>query len=138
MLQAQQTAVQVDQGVILLADDDEILLSIHKEILEDMGYRVITASHGVEAIEQYKKYKNDISLAIFDVVMPFVTGPEAAIYIAALDGALPIIFVTGCDSHESLKQVSIPQGFCVITKPVNFDVFADIVHDMLAVSTACA
>jgi len=133
--QSQGLTEQTDQGYILLADDDAILLTLHKEILESLGYKVITASHGMEAIEQYKKHQNAISLAVFDVMMPFMNGPDAATCIARLDASLPFIFVTGCDAHEDLKILSLPQGFQVLSKPLNFEYFIALVHDLLATST---
>jgi len=93
-----------------------------------MGYRVVTAANGKEAIVQYKKYKHEIMLAIFDVQMPWMSGPEAAKYIASLDASLPFIFVTGYDSHSELKKLSLPQGFQVLSKPIDFNVLATTVQ----------
>jgi len=127
----QQMALKPGNVTILIADDDSVLLGLNKEILEGNGYRVITASHGMDAIKQYEHYRHEISLAIFDVVMPYMNGPDAAIYIAALDPDLPFIFVSGYDQHESLQHLSIPQGFRVLPKPVDFDVFSSVIEDVL-------
>jgi len=135
MIQTEQRVEEHKQHTILLADDDEVLLTIHKEVLEDMGYRVITASHGMQAIEQYKKHKHDISLAMFDVRMPHTSGPEAAACIANEDSALPFVFVTGCDLSEDLKAISIPQGFRIFTKPLNFEQFHGFLQETLTPET---
>ncbi len=57
-------------GTILIADDDEIVLMVGKKMLERMGFNVLTAKDGAEAINVYKKNKNDIDLVITDAVMP--------------------------------------------------------------------
>jgi len=74
--------------------------------------------------------------AIFDVVMPFMSGPEAAKCILDMDASLPFIFVTGCDTHQSLKQLCILQGFHILPKPIAFDSFLSLVQKLFAISTA--
>ena len=53
-----------------MADDDEIVLMVGKKMLERMGFNVLTAKDGAEAIKIYKKNKDDIVLVISDAVMP--------------------------------------------------------------------
>lgn len=55
---------------ILMADDDEIVLKVGKQMLERMGFNVLTAKDGPEAIKVYKSNKDIIDLVISDTIMP--------------------------------------------------------------------
>jgi len=118
-------------GLILLAEDNDILRGITKEFLEDLGYRVITARDGTEAVEQHSYHTDNIVLAIFDVMMPRLSGPEAAKQICTITPSLPFLFVTGCDRKDLLEKTDIPQGFRVLRKPINFDNFNDTIREII-------
>jgi len=124
--------IQSDAGSILLADDDICLLEITREILEELGYRVITASNGVEAVRQFIQHQQDIVLAVFDVMMPLMNGPEAAAHISAINGSLPFVFVTGFDSNGELKKAVIPQGYRMLQKPVDFNILSNVIQEMIS------
>jgi two-component system cell cycle sensor histidine kinase/response regulator CckA len=62
---------------ILLVDDEHMILDVGQEILREMGYKVLLARSGKEAVEVYRKYKDEIDLVILDVVMPDMGGGEA-------------------------------------------------------------
>ena len=80
-----------------------MILEATKDFFEQLGYKVISATNGKEAISQYEIYKGHIVLAVFDITMPYVTGPEAALYIQTINPTLPLIFITGasCKTHRS-------------------------------------
>jgi PAS domain S-box-containing protein len=64
-------------GTVLLVDDEEIILEVGKELLEAMGYAVLTAKDGKEAIKIYRKNRDNIDIVVLDVVMPGMAGGEA-------------------------------------------------------------
>ena len=59
---------------ILLVDDEEVIINVGKEILQTLGYKVITASGGYEAIEVFRTRKREIALVILDMIMPDLEG----------------------------------------------------------------
>jgi PAS domain S-box-containing protein len=59
---------------ILLVDDEEIILDVGRQILETMGYHVLTASSGMDAIRLYEGSKSTITLVILDMIMPELGG----------------------------------------------------------------
>jgi two-component system cell cycle sensor histidine kinase/response regulator CckA len=63
-------------GMVLLVDDEEIILKVGKDLLEALGYRVLTAKDGQEAIEVYKKNRDGIDIVLLDMVMPNVGGSD--------------------------------------------------------------
>jgi CheY-like chemotaxis protein len=58
-------------------DDEEVILEVGKELLEGMGYQVLTAKDGKEAIEVYKKNLDEIDIVLLDMVMPNMGGGDA-------------------------------------------------------------
>ncbi len=64
-------------GTILLVDDEEMVLNVGVEILKGLGYTVLEAKSGKEAIEIYEEHRDKIDMVILDVVMPEMGGGEA-------------------------------------------------------------
>ena len=62
------------QKTILWVDDEEIALEVWSQMLEKLGYNVLQARYGIEALEIFKKRKNSISLVILDMRMPGMSG----------------------------------------------------------------
>ena len=60
---------------ILLVDDEDAVLEVNQEILETLGYQVIAASSGSEAIDLFKNREN-IDLVLLDMIMPGMSGAE--------------------------------------------------------------
>jgi signal transduction histidine kinase len=62
---------------VLFVDDEEAIRQVGRELLETMGYRVLLANDGKEAVELYKKNPNNIDMVLLDMVMPNMGGGEA-------------------------------------------------------------
>jgi two-component system, cell cycle sensor histidine kinase and response regulator CckA len=80
---------------VLVAEDEEALRRLARDILEGLGYKVLLASDGEDALEVYEANRERIDLLLMDVVMPRLGGAEAAERIRAAGGRAPVIFVTG-------------------------------------------
>jgi hypothetical protein len=57
-------------GTVLFVDDEEVVLKVGQELLEAMGYQVLTAKDGKEAIRVYRKNRDKIDIVVLDMVMP--------------------------------------------------------------------
>ena len=66
----------VGRDTVLLVDDEDMIIDVGKEILDKMGYRVLTAGSGKEAIEIYKQNQDRIDIVILDMIMPDMGGEE--------------------------------------------------------------
>ncbi|HKO45611.1 MAG TPA: PAS domain S-box protein [Pyrinomonadaceae bacterium] len=80
---------------ILVAEDEEALRRLVKDVLEDLGYTVLLAKDGEEAVEMYAAARGQIDLLLLDVVMPRLGGQEAYERIRALGNGVPVFFMTG-------------------------------------------
>ncbi|NOR04850.1 MAG: PAS domain S-box protein [Deltaproteobacteria bacterium] len=62
---------------VLLVDDEDMILNVGKDMLRKMGYNVLLAGSGKEAVEVYRKHKDKVDLVIVDMIMPEMSGGEA-------------------------------------------------------------
>ena len=101
---------------ILLAEDDEPTLLITSKVLEEFGYRVITATDGEDAIEKFRANRDSIRLLLLDVVMPYRNGKDAYDEIRKICPAARGLFMS-CHSTGILKEISFEAGTELIKKP---------------------
>lgn len=103
-------------GLVLLADDHDDNRRLTKRLLNVLGLDVVTASNGIEAIEQFKKHKP--ALILLDIQMPEMDGIEAFKIIRRKDAKVPIIALTAnAMSHEIEQYLGV--GFDdYISKPI--------------------
>lgn len=108
--------------LILVVDDKEVNRNLLKRMLTRIGYDVVEAADGMEAIEQVRT--NDVDLILMDIMMPGMNGYEAADKIKGLskDNYVPIIYVTALRAEEALSTALEAGGDDFISKPVNFAV----------------
>jgi len=106
---------------LLLIDDEEGVLEVTQEMLESMGYRVMTARSGAEAIEVFGKNKEEIDLVILDMVMPGMDGRVTLDHMKRLDAQVSVLLSTGYglkgQAGKTLEQDC--NGF--IQKPFNLE-----------------
>ncbi len=100
------------QECILVADDDELVLSMVTTALCMSGYSVIQANDGAEALEQFIKHQDQIDLVLLDQTMPKRSGREVITDIQALNRDMRIIFTSGFGSTEAEL---LPRGSTHVT-----------------------
>jgi DNA-binding response OmpR family regulator len=94
------------QATLLVVDDEEYIRHLLQRILEEAGYRVITASNGNEAMVEI--LSNEISLVLLDIIMPGMDGFQTLEHIRQ-KSAVPVLMVTGMGSLKML-QTSLALG----------------------------
>jgi two-component system, cell cycle sensor histidine kinase and response regulator CckA len=107
-------------GTVLLAEDQDTLRGIMRELLEREGYRVIAARNGHESVELFLQHREDIDVGLFDISMPLMSGPEAAQRIMNIEPSLPFVFVTGFDRAADVHRTMAVGSFPVLQKPIDF------------------
>ncbi len=89
---------------ILLVDDNSNGLSARRSVLEELGYRISTASNGVEALEQFGRHKFD--LVVTDYKMPRMDGMELIVRLRKLAADVPVILISGFVDALGLSEGS--------------------------------
>lgn len=106
------------QGRILLVDDEDILLSIGKQMLEHLGYRVTSMRSSIEALECFQKQPQEFDLVITDQTMPKLTGSDLAASLLNIRRDIPIILCSGYAApidEERMKDIGIK---ALVQKPL--------------------
>jgi len=124
--------LQLGNGeVILLVDDEEIILETGKAVLGELGYQVIVASDGVEAVELFRSHQHDIALVLLDVIMPRLGGIEAAQQIMEINAQANILFATGYDASSILSQGEV-ENDAIVTKPYHIGTLSRLIRKRLS------
>lgn len=111
---------------VLLVDDDSDLLENTAFMVRSMGYDVVTAENGLEAVEKYKEIKPD--LVIMDVKMPKMDGFDAFFKMKQYDSDAKVVLITAysIDEKKHLKAKSLSL-LKTIPKPYDFETIEEIV-----------
>ena len=116
---------------ILLAEDESSVQSIATRILQDAGYRVITASDGEEAVSLFREHADMIQLLLLDAVMPRQTGHQVYRQIKQISPTVQAVLCTGYDPQraqsETLEELELP----VIRKPYSKLALLEMVRQTL-------
>lgn len=115
---------------ILLADDNEIMLSTTKKSLEVLGYSVVDARNGSEMIEAFEQYQDKIALVISDVVMPLMNGYDAVKVMRKMNPDLPVIYMTGYAPGE-IEEIKTDGKTELLIKPVPIPLLGEKVHQLI-------
>lgn len=119
------------KGKILLVDDDKNILETYKEILEILGYQVVTCVDGINALTLFEKSKDWFDLIIIDDIMPKMTGKILAQKLINIRPNIPIIINSGFGDHlqqNELKEIGI-KG--VMSKPVTIQQMSDFIRNVI-------
>lgn len=110
---------------ILIADDDPIFLAITSAMVRKMGYSILTASDGKEAVEQFEKHQLSVTQIVIDVNMPKMSGIAAIQQIQQQCGHVRAIVVSGYTQEEQGEQFSAIRNFSYLQKPLSFECLHD-------------
>jgi len=113
-------------GTILLVEDEESIRSVAQSMLELLGFRVIEACNGKEALEIYRKNAGEIAMLLTDIGMPIMDGYSLIRELKTLNPRLPIIVSSGFG--DSVVASKIPDKSIAesVGKPYNFDQLREV------------
>jgi PAS domain S-box-containing protein len=119
------------QETILLADDEEMIRDLGKQILEMHGYTVITAVDGRQAIDRYIRHRNKIDLVILDLTMPHLSGVEVMERIRNIDAGAKVLLSSGYLSEITGTSGKASKASAFLPKPYRPDLLATTVRELL-------
>jgi nitrogen-specific signal transduction histidine kinase len=117
--------------VLLLVDDEEMILEIGKDMLEKLGYRIIVAKNGMQALEIYEREQNEIDMVILDMIMPDMSGSETYGRLKKINPAIRTLLSSGYSLDGKAQAIlnSGCNGF--IQKPFNLTNLSQKVRKIL-------
>jgi DNA-binding NtrC family response regulator len=119
-------------NTILLVEDDDIMRSLTRKMLEEHGYTVVEASDGQAAFEWVQANPIQIDLLLTDVVMRRVTGPELADRLAASHPSVKVIFMSGYTGEMMANRPGLKSGITFLEKPFDRTTLLNTIHSTLS------
>jgi two-component system cell cycle sensor histidine kinase/response regulator CckA len=115
------------RGKVLLADDDPLILSSMRRVLERAGFSVVTARDGLEAVEIFRERRGEIGLILMDVRMPNLSGPEALAQIHRVSPEIPAVLASGyTGANDQLER----PGVWFMQKPFQMEALVSLLREI--------
>ena len=103
-------------GTVLLADDEQSLRTLGAKMLSRLGFDVVTAGDGREAVEIFRQRRGEIRLVILDLTMPHLDGAQAFAELRKLDADVPIVLASGYGREDVAARLP-GEALGVLQKP---------------------
>ncbi len=116
---------------ILIVDDEPTIRVVLNEILLSLGYEVLVAASGEEALEVARNSGKKINLLLTDVIMPGLNGRELAERLTAIDPQMPVLFMSGYTDNIITHQGVLKPGVMLINKPLVPNILAQKIREIL-------
>jgi len=104
---------------ILIVDDEPEILQVIGTVLEQNGWKTVSATDGVEGLATYLQHSADIKVVLTDMMMPNMDGTGLIRAIRSLNAEIPIVIASGFSSEENLDEYQALGGIDFLKKPFN-------------------
>ena len=128
-----QTEKKVSDGrqpVILFADDDATCLEVGIKILQELGYKVLDAKDGLEAIEVFKSNQSVVNLVILDMKMPY-NGGTAFFQLKKINANVKVLIASGYAKDQQIKEMMEQGCSGFIQKPFSINALSQKITNAL-------
>lgn len=128
--------IQVDpwrgNGTVLLADDESAVRTVTSRMCEHMGFSVLAACDGEDAVRLLKESNGDVACIILDLIMPGMDGLETLTAIRSINPRIPVILSSGYHESEVRRRFGGTGFTAFIQKPYQLDQLREILRATLA------
>jgi CheY-like chemotaxis protein len=118
-------------GTVLLVDDEEIVVGVGKQMLQKLGYSVLIARNGQEAVDVFKNSPDDVDLVLLDMIMPGMEAGDTYDRLKSINPAIKVLLSSGYALDQ--KAGAIIERGCngFIQKPFNMKILEDKIGEIL-------
>jgi len=116
---------------ILVVEDDEGVRSYISEVLQDLGYRVLTAPDAAVALHILERQEQPVDLLLTDVVLPGLNGRQLADSVKPHHPGMRVLFMTGYSRNAIVHQGRLDPGVSLIQKPLSAASLAMKIREVL-------
>jgi len=120
------------EGTVLVVDDQEIIRTVSKAMLEMIGYGVLKAESGEEGVAIFQENRDKIKLVLLDMIMPGMNGKETFHRLRAVDPHIPVILASGYSLGSDVDALLAEGCNGFIQKPFNVAKLAEKISQVLA------
>ena len=116
---------------LLLVDDEETVIDVDQQMLSRVGYTILTAKSGEEALERYRAEKETIKLVLLDLNMPGMGGYRCLEELKKLDPQLPVIISSGYSLPTLSGDLFRSGARAFLPKPHKFKDMSNTIRQVL-------
>ena len=116
---------------ILVVDDEESLRSVIVDLLRQLGYQVLSATSGAEALQVAAAYPGKIDLLLTDVVMDPLAGPALAETLVRSRPEMKVIFISGYANASLAPDGVLKPGTVLVNKPFTMKILSAKLREVL-------
>lgn len=116
---------------ILLVDDEESLRTVVVDLLRQLGYQVLSAASGQEALSLAEKHPSKIDLLVTDVIMDELPGPELAEILLSSRPDMKVIFISGYPEGSLAPNGVLKPGTILVQKPFSIKMLSAKLREVL-------
>ena len=119
------------EGTVLLVDDEEIILDSGRQMLKHLGYDVLLAQNGQEALELYKKNHDRVDMVLLDMVMPIMGGGETFDRIKEMHSEVKVLLSSGYSLEGEAREIMERGCDAFIQKPFSLKMLSRKIGEIL-------
>src|SRR6476620_5775945 len=116
---------------ILVAEDEDAVRRLTREVLEKYGYTVLESPQGEEALTVAARHEGPLHLLLSDVVMPRMGGPELAQALVLRRPAVKVLYMSGYTDHPMVRRGVVNAGVAFLQKPFTPTVLVSRIREVL-------
>jgi two-component system cell cycle sensor histidine kinase/response regulator CckA len=116
---------------VLIVDDEEMILEVGQAMLETLGYRIVVADGGEQAVDVVKRKGNEIDLVILDLIMPGMNGSEVFDRIREIRPQMSVVLSSGYAINGQADEIMKRGCNGFIQKPFNISELSQKVRQIL-------
>lgn len=120
------SATMPDKPIILVVDDEPAIRSLARAVLQSAGYEVREFAGGPEAIAHFEQHADEVALAVIDVVMPEMTGPQTLRHMRRRDPDVRAVAISGYLGTTDMEQIQ-REFLEFLPKPFKIGALLDVV-----------
>jgi CheY-like chemotaxis protein len=122
-------------GTILLVDDEEAIRTMGALALSRLGFAVLTAADGREALSLYAQHRDEIALVLLDLTMPHMDGEETFRELRLLDPQVPVVLSSGYSEQEVTSRLAGQNVAGFVQKPYTLELLRERLREALSGET---
>jgi CheY-like chemotaxis protein len=124
------SSVNEEKGTILLVDDDAMVLDVIGIIIKGLGYSVLVAKDGIDAVRIFIQHQSNIVCVLSDLTMPNMDGMQIMIALRKISPKIPVIISSGFHDEERINnRIESPNAF--LRKPYDIKQLREILSKVI-------
>jgi two-component system, cell cycle sensor histidine kinase and response regulator CckA len=123
--------VLTGRETVLLVEDDDAVRGVTSAMLRALGYRVMEATGGLDALKRCREYVGPIHLLLTDMVMPLMNGREVAQRVQKMIPSVKTLFMSGYTDDSILRHGILDEGVAFLNKPLSHESLGRKVREVL-------